>query len=189
MSRKIWSAERETTVPCNCLAPGSPLWEWVRSKAESRSAKDSAASPVWSGAGSGADSGRLSLVMMFTQSLSHDSTARWWRPDWACGHRLGWGAKMPVHVEGVQVVQSMTRRDFVRVGAGAMAAGAAVKATLLEPAAMTAQTAAGGATGRKIRFVSIGTGIRGCDLLRSARAVPTGECVGAAGLLQKRHRT
>src|ERR1017187_8374518 len=95
---------------------------------------------------------------------------------------------MAVHAEGNRMVQSMTRRDFVRVGAGAMAAGAAVKATLLEPAAMTAQTAAGGATGRKIRFVSIGTGIRGCDLLRSARAVPTGECVGAADLYETRHK-
>jgi len=85
-------------------------------------------------------------------------------------------------------MHSMTRRDFVRLGAGAVAAGAAVKATLLEPAAMAAQTAAGGATGRKIRFVSIGTGIRGCDLLRAARLVPTGVCVGAADLYETRHK-
>ncbi len=38
------------------------------------------------------------------------------------------------------------------------------------------------ALARKIRFVSIGTGIRGCDLLRSARKVPNGECVGTADL-------
>src|ERR1035438_868113 len=95
---------------------------------------------------------------------------------------------MAVHAEGDRMVQSMTRMDFVRVGAGAMAAGAAVKATLLEPAAMAAQTVGGGATGRKIRFVSIGTGIRGCDLLRSARQVPAGECVGAADLYQTRHQ-
>ena len=90
------------------------------------------------------------------------------------------------------MVQSMTRRGFVRLGAGAVAAGAAMKATLLEPAAMRAQTvgggSAGGANGRKIRFVSIDTGIRGCDLLRSARQVPTGECVGAADLYQTRHQ-
>lgn len=36
--------------------------------------------------------------------------------------------------------------------------------------------------GRKIRFVSIGTGIRGCDLLRAAARVPNGECVGTAEL-------
>jgi predicted dehydrogenase len=78
----------------------------------------------------------------------------------------------------------MTRRDFVRLGAGAVAAGAAIKATLLEPAALVAETAAG----RRIRFVSIGTGIRGCDLLRAARQVPTGECVGAADLYNTRHQ-
>ena len=74
---------------------------------------------------------------------------------------------------------SMTRRDFVRIGAGAVAAGAAVNATLLEPPTLAAQAVGGG---RKIRFASIGTGIRGCDLLRSARQVPTGECVGIADL-------
>ena len=55
-----------------------------------------------------------------------------------------------------------------------------IKNTVLQPPALSAQGP--GATGRKIRFVSIGTGIRGCDLLRSARQVPTGECVGTADL-------
>jgi predicted dehydrogenase len=68
------------------------------------------------------------------------------------------------------------------MSAGAVAAGAAVKATLLDPPTLAAQAVAGGASGRKIRFASIGTGIRGCDLLRSARQVPTGECVGIADL-------
>ena len=79
---------------------------------------------------------------------------------------------------------SMSRRDFVRLGVGAAVAGAAVKATLLEPAGLVAQTAG---DGRKIRFVMIGTGIRGCDLLKSARMVPTGVCVGAADLYKTRH--
>jgi predicted dehydrogenase len=74
---------------------------------------------------------------------------------------------------------SMTRRDFVRMSAGAVAAGAAVKATLLEPPSLAAQAVGGG---RNIRFASIGTGIRGCDILRSAREVPTGECVGIADI-------
>jgi predicted dehydrogenase len=78
----------------------------------------------------------------------------------------------------------MTRRDFVRLGAGAVAAGAAMNTTLLEPAAQAAQTVTGSADsqGRTIRFVSIGTGIRGCDLLRAARQVPNGICVGSADL-------
>lgn len=74
----------------------------------------------------------------------------------------------------------MTRRDFVRLSAGAVAAGVAVKSTVLQPPTLSAQGTGG--TGRKIRFVSIGTGIRGCDLLRSARQVPTCECVGTADL-------
>jgi predicted dehydrogenase len=79
-------------------------------------------------------------------------------------------------------MHSITRRDFVRLGAGAVAAGTAIKSTLLEPPVLAAQAAAGDASGRKIRFVSIGTGIRGCDLLRSARQVPTGVLVGTADL-------
>ena len=88
--------------------------------------------------------------------------------------------------KGIRIMQSITRRGFVRLGAGAVAAQAAVKATLLEPAALRAQTlgsgTAGGADEPKIRFISIGTGIRGCDLLRSARQVPTGVLVGTADL-------
>ena len=77
----------------------------------------------------------------------------------------------------------MTRRDFVRLGAGAVAAGAAVKATVLHPAALAEQTE----LGRPVRFAIIGTGIRGCDLLKAARMVPTGVCVGAADLYSTRH--
>ena len=89
-------------------------------------------------------------------------------------------------------MQSMTRRNFVRLGAGAVAAGTAMKATLLEPGSLAAQTVsggnAGGANEPKIRFVSIGTGIRGCDLLRSARQVPTGVLVGTADLYDMHQR-
>jgi predicted dehydrogenase len=69
------------------------------------------------------------------------------------------------------------------LGAGAAVLGAAVKATLLEPSALAAQTVKGG---RQIRFVLVGAGIRGCDLLRAARQVPTGICVGAADLYETR---
>ena len=68
------------------------------------------------------------------------------------------------------------------MSAGAVAAGAAIKATLLEPPSLLAQAAGGAGGGRKIRYASIGTGIRGCDLLRSAKNVPTGECVGIADI-------
>lgn len=75
---------------------------------------------------------------------------------------------------------AMTRRDFVRLGAGAVAAGAVANATLMQPSTLAAQT--GAATGPTIRFASIGTGIRGCDLLRAARLVPKGVLVGTADL-------
>jgi predicted dehydrogenase len=44
------------------------------------------------------------------------------------------------------------------------------------------------AAGRKIRFASIGTGIRGCDLLRSARKLPNAELVGTADLYDMHQR-
>jgi predicted dehydrogenase len=78
-------------------------------------------------------------------------------------------------------MSSITRRDFVRLGAGAVAAGAAIKSSILEPNGLAAQSPPNDA-GRKIRFVSIGTGIRGCDLLRAARQVPNGVLVGTADL-------
>jgi predicted dehydrogenase len=78
---------------------------------------------------------------------------------------------------------SMTRREFVRLGAGA-AAGATIEAAILKPRPLAAQNA----DGRRIRFAMVGTGIRGCDLLRAARQVPTGVCVGAADLYDTRHK-
>ena len=62
----------------------------------------------------------------------------------------------------------------MRTTAGALAGVAGLRAEL-----RAAQAQAGG---RQIRFVSIGTGIRGCDLLRSARQVPSGILVGTADL-------
>ena len=84
----------------------------------------------------------------------------------------------PVTLERLEM-GTISRREFVRLGAGAVSATAAAKSIVLEPAMLAAQTAG---TQRKIRFVSIGTGIRGCDLLRSARKLPNGVCVGTADL-------
>ncbi len=76
----------------------------------------------------------------------------------------------------------MTRREFVRLGAGAIAA---VEASVLAPSALAALDD----PQAKVRFAIVGTGIRGCDLLRAARQVPTGVCVGAADLYTMRHQT
>jgi len=81
------------------------------------------------------------------------------------------------------MMPEMTRRRFVRLGAGAAVAGAVAKTALLDAPALSAQ---GLTDGRKIRFGIVGTGIRGCDLLRSARTVPTGICVGSADLYSTR---
>jgi predicted dehydrogenase len=75
----------------------------------------------------------------------------------------------------------ITRREFARLGAGIVAAGAAITSTVLEPKVLAAQSPVAN-TDRQIRFVSIGTGIRGCDLLRAARQVPKGVLVGTADL-------
>ncbi len=77
-------------------------------------------------------------------------------------------------------LSSITRREFVRFGAAAAATGAALTSSISEAAVLAAQTPA--ETGRQIRFVSIGTGIRGCDLLRAAREVPSGVLVGTADI-------
>ncbi len=80
-------------------------------------------------------------------------------------------------------IPEISRRDFVRLGAGAAVASAAAKITLLEPPPLAAQSLP---DGRKIRFAIVGTGIRGCNLLESARKVPTGICVGSADLYATR---
>ena len=75
----------------------------------------------------------------------------------------------------------LSRRDFVRLSAGATVAVASARTVLLGQPLLVAQAPP---SGRKIRFVSIGTGIRGCDLLRSARNVPSCELVGTADLYE-----
>jgi len=69
----------------------------------------------------------------------------------------------------------------MRVGAGALAAGAAAKVTVLDAATVLAagSPAAGGDV---IRFASIGTGVRGCNLLEASLRVPGIECVGVCDL-------
>lgn len=82
----------------------------------------------------------------------------------------------------------MTRRDFVRLGAGSVAAGfAGAKVEILEPRILRASPAP--APSDTVRFASIGTGTQGCDLLRASRAVPGIECVAAADLFDTRHET
>jgi predicted dehydrogenase len=78
-----------------------------------------------------------------------------------------------------------SRRQFMRVGAGALAAGAAAKVTLLEPTTILAATTQAQA-GNTIRFASIGTGVRGCNLLEASLRVPGAECVAVCDLWEGR---
>lgn len=81
---------------------------------------------------------------------------------------------------------SLTRRDFIRVGASAAAAGAAGGVTRLTAKPVWG---AGGAyaPSDRIRFASIGTGTRGCELLQATLDVPGVECVGVCDLYDSRH--
>ena len=79
-----------------------------------------------------------------------------------------------------------TRRDFIRIGSGSVAAGAAAKLTLLQPAALWGADRTIAASDR-VRFASIGTGTRGCELLAASLAVPGAECVAVCDLYDGRH--
>src|SRR6267378_7151589 len=81
---------------------------------------------------------------------------------------------------------SLTRREFIRAGTGAMAASAARKVTVLEsvPLSSYARVVPPSDT---VRFASIGTGVRGCELLQSSLHVPGIECVAVCDLYDSRH--
>ncbi len=79
---------------------------------------------------------------------------------------------------------SVTRRNFVRLGAGAVPVGlAAGNMTMLE-ASVQQQSSAPSNT---VRFGVIGTGTEGCDLLRASRGVSGIECVMVADVYDARH--
>ena len=81
---------------------------------------------------------------------------------------------------------SLTRRDFIRLSAGAAAAGVAAKVTILEPKTLWA-SARPVAPSDTVRFGIIGTGVEGCSLLGASLPVPGIECVAAADLYDGRH--
>jgi predicted dehydrogenase len=81
----------------------------------------------------------------------------------------------------------LTRRQFIRIGTGALAAGTAVEATLLEPKLLAAFPRAVAPSDR-IRFASIGIGVRGCELLGASLRVPGVECIAVCDLYDSRHQ-
>src|SRR5256885_7961462 len=81
---------------------------------------------------------------------------------------------------------SLTRRQFIRVGAGAMAASTGAKVTVLNPNTLSAYARVVSPSDM-VRFASIGTGVRGCELLQASLRVPGIECVAVCDLYDSRH--
>src|SRR5881394_1218867 len=81
---------------------------------------------------------------------------------------------------------SWNRRDFMRIGTGAAATGAAAKFTLLDPKPLWASPNPV-APSDTVRFASIGTGVRGCELLGASVNVPGAQCVAVCDLYDSRH--
>jgi len=81
---------------------------------------------------------------------------------------------------------SLTRRQFLHLGTGAVAASAAMKVTLLQPHLLSAATQSA-KSGDIIRIAGIGNGVRGCELLEASTKVPGVECVAVCDLYTSRH--
>jgi predicted dehydrogenase len=82
--------------------------------------------------------------------------------------------------------KNWTRRDFIRVGTASAATGAAAKFTLLQPKPLWASPNPVGPSDT-VRFASIGTGVRGCELLSATTHVAGVECVAVCDLYDSRH--
>jgi predicted dehydrogenase len=81
---------------------------------------------------------------------------------------------------------AFTRRQFIRLGTGVVSAGAATKLAVLEPNLLSAYARVAPPSDT-VRFASIGTGVRGCELLQASLRVPGIECVGVCDLYDSRH--
>jgi len=79
----------------------------------------------------------------------------------------------------------LTRRQFIHLGTGALAATSAAK-VILQPHLLSA-TPRPVAPSDTVRFASIGTGIRGCEHLEASLQVPGVQCVAVCDLYDSRH--
>jgi predicted dehydrogenase len=80
----------------------------------------------------------------------------------------------------------LSRRDFIKIGAGAAAGGAAAKVIILEPSTLLASPRTVPPSDQ-VRFGIIGTGVEGCSLLSATKPIAGVECVAAADLYDSRH--
>jgi predicted dehydrogenase len=79
----------------------------------------------------------------------------------------------------------VSRRDFIQIGTGALAA-TTVAGSLLQPRFLFAAVRPMPPSDT-VRFASIGTGVRGCELLKATLQVPGVQCVGVCDLYDSRH--
>jgi predicted dehydrogenase len=79
----------------------------------------------------------------------------------------------------------LTRRKFIHLGTGAIAATTVAK-NVLQPRVLSAAPRPV-APSDTVRFASIGTGVRGCELLQATTLVPGVKCVGVCDLYDSRH--
>jgi predicted dehydrogenase len=79
----------------------------------------------------------------------------------------------------------LSRRQFIHLGTGALAATTVAK-TVLQPRVLSAAPRPV-APSDTVRFASIGTGVRGCELLEATTHVPGVECVAVCDLYDSRH--
>jgi predicted dehydrogenase len=80
---------------------------------------------------------------------------------------------------------SLTRRKFIHLGTGAIAATTVAK-NILQPRVLSAAPRPV-APSDTVRFASIGTGVRGCELLAASTHVPGIKCVAVCDLYDSRH--
>src|SRR5262249_24867364 len=83
-------------------------------------------------------------------------------------------------------MSSFTRRQFMRIGSGVAATGAVAKFTLLEPKPLWASPKPV-APSDTIRFASIGTGVRGCELLQASWLGQEFRCAAVCNLYDPPH--
>jgi len=79
----------------------------------------------------------------------------------------------------------LSRRQFIQLGSGVIAASTVAK-NILQPRVLSAAPRRV-APSDTIRFASIGTGIRGCEHLQASLDVPGIECVAVCDLYDSRH--
>src|SRR5256714_7800473 len=80
----------------------------------------------------------------------------------------------------------LSRRQFINLGAGAIAATTVAK-NILQPRMLSASPRPV-APSDTIRFASIGTGMRGCEHLEASLNVPGIQCVAVCDLYDSRHK-